>query len=64
MNSIGLINKIKAQYSNFLFRKQYPSLSKFTDEYIVYLSSLFSRVANTDGFAYLYTLPRVDKNRI
>ncbi len=45
---------------NYVFKKRYPTLSKQIDEYVVYLTSLFSRAANIDGFTYLCTLLRVE----
>lgn len=52
--------KLKTHLSKFLFRKRFPTLCKYTDEYLIYLTSLFSRAANTDGFNYLSTLLRVE----
>jgi len=57
---IGQFKKLKNRLSNFLFRKQYPALSKYTDEYLAYLDSLFGKAANTDGFNYLCTILRVE----
>ena len=57
---LQLYKKLKTRLSSFLFKKRYPILSKYTDEYLVYLSSIFARAANTDGFNYLCTLLRVE----
>ena len=57
---LQLYKKLKTRLSTFLFKKRYPTLSKHTDEYLSYLTSLFARAANTDGFNYLCTLLRVE----
>jgi len=57
---VQLFKKIKNRLSGFLFKKQYPVLSKYTNDYLAYLDSLFARAANTDGFNYLCTILRVE----
>lgn len=51
-----MVSRIK----NYLFRKKFPSLCNYTDEYCNYFNSLFARAANINGFNYICTILRVE----
>ncbi len=57
---IQLPKRINDRFLSSLFKKRYPALSKYTDEYLAYFDSLFARATNTGGFNYLCTILRVE----
>ena len=57
---VSKFQSFKSRIESRLYKKRYPVLSKYTDEYLEYFRHLFSRAATTSGFNYLCTILRVE----
>ena len=55
-----ILMRMENLFKKFLFNKRFSKVGTYTTEYLSYLTHLFTRAANTDGFEYLCTILRVE----